>query len=134
MRQWAAMALATLLASVASAGVIASTSSDLAPFAATRVGGAWLLPGLMLIGALLAVAVGDALRSAAALAAAALLGALLYGSALSAPGYRVAELQVTLINRGTTQGLVAFMLILFFGLAGMMAALIVALLLGRADM
>jgi hypothetical protein len=68
------------------------------------------------------------------LAVAALLGSVLYGLALSAPGFKVDAVQVQLINRGTTQGLVAFMLIMLFGLAGMMIALLAALLLGRADM
>jgi hypothetical protein len=128
------LALAVLLASVCSAGLVAATSSDLAPFAPVRLSGALLIPGLMLVGALLAVAINDAVRAAAGLALAALLGASLYGFALSAPGFKVHAVQVQLINRGTTQGLVVFMLTLLFGLAGMMAAFLAAMLLGKADM
>ena len=133
-RRWGTFALAALLGAVASAGLIASTTSDLQPFTAVRIGGAWLIPGLMLIGALLATGVGEAALGAGALAVSALLGSIIYGAALSAPGFKVEQVQVQLINRATTQGLVAFILILLFGLAGMMIALVVALVLGRADM
>jgi hypothetical protein len=134
MKRWGAFVLASVLGAIASAGLIASTTSDLQPFTGLHIGSVWLIPGLMLIGALLATGIGEAALSGGALAVAALLGSVLYGLALSAPGFKVDEVQVQLINRGTTQGLVAFMLIMLFGLAGMMIALLAAMLLGRADM
>lgn len=127
-------ALTVALAAVASAGLVASTSKDLGPLAPLSLAGVWLLPGLMLIGALLALAIGDGVQAAAALALSSVVGATLYGLALAAPGFAVTQAQVTLINRGTTLGLGAFLLILVFGLIGMSVTLVVAVLLGRADM
>lgn len=123
-----------VLGGIASAGMFASASNDLGSLAAVPLSADLLLPGLMLIGVLLATVVGDAGRAAVALAISSVLGAMLYGLALAAPGLRVEEVRVTLIDRGTTMGLGAFFLILVFGLIGMTIALLAALLLGRANM
>lgn len=115
-------ALVVLLAALANAGLIASATGDLEPFAAFALSDVWLLPGLVLLGALLALAIGDTARGAVALVPVALLGALFYGLAIAAPGFRVEGVRTTLIDRGTTYGLLALMLIALFGLAGVVVA------------
>jgi hypothetical protein len=108
-----------LLASVANAGLFASSSHDLRPFGEVSLGGAWLVPGIILVGACVALAVGDASRSAVAVVAASVCGAVWFGLALAAPGLSVAPLRVVLIDRGTTFGLVALLMNALFGMAGL---------------
>ncbi|MDQ3547342.1 MAG: hypothetical protein M3439_00855 [Chloroflexota bacterium] len=109
----------TLLAAVASAGLVASTSSDLQNLTAFYLSDVLLLPGLVLIGVLIALANDDDVaRSAVALLVAGVLGATIVGLAIAAPGFRVEGVQTTMIDRGTTFGLLALLLIVLFGLAG----------------
>ena len=109
----------TLLAAVASAGLVASTSSDLQNLTAFYLSDVLLLPGLVLIGVLIALANDDDVaRSAVALLVAGVLGATIVGLAIAAPGFRVEGVQTTMIDRGTTFGLLALLLIVMFGLAG----------------
>jgi len=109
----------TLLAAVASAGLVASTSSDLQNLTAFYLSDVLLLPGLVLIGVLIALANDDDVaRSAVALLVAGVLGATIFGLAIAAPGFRVEGVQTTMIDRGTTFGLLALLLIVLFGLAG----------------
>jgi hypothetical protein len=116
----------TLLAAVASAGLMASTSSDLQNLTAFHVNDVWLLPGLVLIGALISVANDeDVARSAIALLAAGALGATLVGLAIAAPGFRVEGVQTAMIDRGTTFGLLALLLIVLFGLAGIIVSWVI---------
>ncbi|MEX1157483.1 MAG: hypothetical protein WEC79_00970 [Thermomicrobiales bacterium] len=109
----------TLLASIASAGLVASTLSDLQNLTAFYLSDVWLLPGLILIGVLISIANDDDVaRSTIALLIAGVLGATLVGLAIAAPGFRVEGVQTTMIDRGTTFGLLALLLIVLFGLAG----------------
>lgn len=111
-------ALAIVLASVAAAGLLVSTSSDLDGLTPFPIDDALLLPGLVLIGLLLGLAIGDAGRSAVALVIAGTLGTLLYAAAVAAPGREVPGVRTTLIDRATSYGLLALMLIVLFGLIG----------------
>jgi hypothetical protein len=112
-----------LLASVASAGLVASTLSDLQSLTAIHISDVWLLPGLVLIGALIALANDeDIARGAVSLLIAGVLGALLVGLAIAAPGWQVPGARTSLIDRGTTFGLLALLLIVLFGLAGIIVA------------
>jgi hypothetical protein len=52
----------------------------------------------------------------------AVLGSSLFAFAIAAPGIKVEGARVTLIDRATNYGLLAFLLILFFGLTGMVVA------------
>lgn len=113
----------TLLAAVASAGLVASTSSDLQNLTAFYLSDVWLLPGLVLIGVLLSAANDDDVaRSATALVVAGVLGATIVGLAIAAPGFRVEGVQTAMIDRGTTFGLLALLLIVLFGLAGIVVS------------
>ena len=113
----------TLLAAVASAGLVASTSSDLQNLTAFYLSDVWLLPGLVLIGVLLSAANDDDVaRSATALIVAGVLGATIVGLAIAAPGFRVEGVQTAMIDRGTTFGLLALLLIVLFGLAGIVVS------------
>ena len=118
-RQYALEAVVIVLASIASAGLCASTTSDLQALTAFHVGSAWVLPGLALIGALTTLAINDAMRSAVALLIVAVAGATMFGMAIAAPAFRLDGTRVSLIDRGTTFGLLALLLISLFGLLGM---------------
>ena len=113
----------TLLASVASAGLVASTLSDLQNMTAFYLSDVWLLPGLILIGVLISIANDDDVaRSTISLLITGVLGATLVGLAIAAPGFRVEGVQTAMIDRGTTVGLLALLLTVLFGLAGMVTA------------
>jgi hypothetical protein len=115
-----------LLAAVASAGLMASTSSDLENLTTFHVNDVWLLPGLVLIGTLISIANDeDVARSAIALLAAGVLGSVLVGLAIAAPGFRVEGVQTAMIDRGTTFGLLALILIVLFGLAGIIVSWVI---------
>lgn len=116
----------TLLAAVASAGLIASTSSDLQNLTAIYLDDVWLLPGLILIGALISVANDDDVaRSTISLLIAGVIGAIIVGLAIAAPGFRVERVQTAMIDRGTTFGLLSLVLIVLFGLAGIIASWVI---------
>lgn len=115
-----------VLAAIASAGLLASTSSDLQNLTAIHIDDVWLLPGLILIGVLISVANDeDVARSAIALFSAGVLGATLVGLAIAAPGFRVEGVQTAMIDRGTTFGLLALLLIVLFGLAGIIVSWVI---------
>jgi hypothetical protein len=122
--------VAVILAALANAGLIASTSEDLAGFTPIAVNDVWLIPGLIVLGALLGVAIGDTARGAVAHIVVAFLGATLYGLAIAAPGFRVEGVRVTLLDRGTTYGLFALMLIALFGITGIILAWLIESLVG----
>jgi hypothetical protein len=117
------MVASIVLAGVASAGLVGSTLSDLQNLTTWYLSDVWLLPGLVVIGVLLSLAnEDDVARSVIALLVAGLLGSTLVGLAIAAPGFRVAGVQTAMIDRGTTFGLLALMLIILFGLAGIVVA------------
>jgi hypothetical protein len=132
-RKWALAVLTSLLAAIAGAGLFATTTNELRVFAPIGLNGVWLAPGLILIGALLATANLEGTWSAGAMGAAAVLGATLYGAAIAAPGIEVAPIRTTMINDGTVQGLAAFLLLLIFGMIGVVGSLVVRTMLGRGD-
>lgn len=134
MRSLARLVLAVLLASVANAGIVASTTTDLRDLTPVYVGDLWLLPGLILVGTLLSLAVGDVARSALGLVAAAILGSTLFGLAIAAPGFSVPGVRVTLLDRATNFGLLALLMCLLFGLAGMVLAWIIEAAVGRRQL
>jgi len=131
MRSLPGIALTVALASVANAGIVASTTTDLRDLTPVHVGDIWLLPGLVLVGALLTLAIGDAARSALALVAAAIIGASIFALTIAAPGFSIPGVRVTLIDRATNFGLLALLMCLLFGLAGMVVAWIIEAALGR---
>jgi hypothetical protein len=132
--RWAIAVVSTLLAAVAGAGLFAASTADLQPYAPLAIGSIWLVPGLIAIGVLVGLANTEGLWAAGSMAAAAGVAAFLYGSAIAAPGMRVEPIRTTLINNGTVQGLVAFLLILIFGMIGVVGTLVVRSVTGRADL
>jgi hypothetical protein len=130
---WPITILAVMFAAIANAGLVASTLEDLKGLTPLSISGVWLIPGIILLGTLLGVAIGDTARGAVALVVVALLSATLYGLAIAAPGFSVEGVQVTLIDRGTTAGLLAMMLIALFGLPGIVIAWLVETLVGGHD-
>ncbi len=64
----------------------------------------------------------DVARSTVSLLAAGVLGATIVGLAIAAPGFRVSGVQTAMIDRGTTFGLLALLLIVLFGLAGIVVS------------
>jgi hypothetical protein len=112
-----------IVAALAAAGLVGSTSADLQQLTAFHVPDFWLLPGLVVIGVLISIAnEDDVALSAAALLIAGVGGATVVGLAIAAPGFRVEGVQTAMIDRGTTFGLLALLLIVLFGLAGIIVA------------
>lgn len=111
-----------LFGSIAAAGLCASTTSDLQGMTPYPINSSLILPGLILLGALVTLAINDAMRSAVALLIIAVCGATMFGLAIAAPGFRVEGVRVMLIDRGTTYGLLGLLLIALFGLCGMVLA------------
>lgn len=118
-RQYLVEAFAVVLASIAAAGLCASTTSDLQALTVFPISSGWIIPGLALIGALLTLAINDAMRSSVALVIVSLAGSSLYGLAIAAPSFTLEGSRVSLIDRGTTYGLLALLMIGMFGLLGM---------------
>ncbi|HBY45641.1 MAG TPA: hypothetical protein PLR44_01035 [Thermomicrobiales bacterium] len=133
MRSYIRLIIATLLASVANAGIVASTTTDLRDLMPVHISDIWLLPGLVLVGTLLTLAIGDLARSAFALIAAAVLGSTLFGMAIASPGFAIPGVRVTLIDRATNFGLLALLMTLLFGLSGMVVAWMIEGLIGRSE-
>jgi hypothetical protein len=115
LREW----MATVLGTIAAAGLCASATSDLQYLTVIYISGALAIPGFILLGALVTLAINDAIRSAVALAIMSVAGATIFGLAIAAPGLRVEGVRVTLIDRGTTYGLLGMLMIAIFGLCGM---------------
>lgn len=113
---------AVTFATIAFAGLMLSSMTDLKNLVAIPIPSAMLIPGIILIGALLTVVVGDVGRASIALLMATVLGATLFALAIAAPGFAVEEVQVRLVDRGTTYGLLALMLFGLFGMSGMVVA------------
>lgn len=119
------IAFVTLLASIASAGIVAASTTDLRDFAPVALSGAALLPGLAVVGALLSLAINDVARSAIAIVLTSVLGATLFFFAVAAPGLSVSSVRVGVVDRATNFALLAFLLILLFGFAGTVLAWLV---------
>lgn len=134
MRSLAGLLGTIMLASVANAGIVASTTTDLRNLTPIGVSDVWLLPGLILVGTLMSLVIGDVARTSLALVAAAVIGASLFALAIAAPGFAVEGVRVTLIDRATNFGLLAFLMSLLFGLTGMVLAWIVESVVGRKQL
>jgi len=130
---WPVTIIAVLLAALANAGLIVSIVVDLKGLTPIAISDFWLIPGIVVLGALLGLTIGDTARGAVALLVVAVLGASLSGLAIAAPGARVEGVRVTLIDRGTTYGLLALMLIALFGLSGIVIAWLIESVVGRSD-
>lgn len=118
--------LSLLFASVASAGLMVTTSQDLNALAAVRMSDIVLLPGLILIGALISMANDDDLgRATLVLLGTGVIGATLTGLALASPGFAIAGVRTAMIDRGTMFGFLALLMIILFGLMGIAASWLV---------
>jgi hypothetical protein len=122
---WARFVVAVMLAAVANAGLMATWFLDMERLVAVPLNDTLVFLGVVGVGLLLALALDDFARSAIALVVASALGAVLFGLAVSAPGFVVDEVRVTLINRGTTFGLAALLFTSLFGLIGLAAGWVV---------
>ena len=134
MRRWSLALLSTLFGAISGAGLCAATTNDLQVFAPVSLSAVWLAPGLIVVGALVAVANVDGVWAAGAMGGAAILGASILGAAIAAPGIEVEPIRTTMINNGTIQGLTAFLLLLIFGMIGVVGSLVLRSLLGRGDL
>lgn len=130
MRDTGRLIFIIVVASVANAGIVASTTTDLRDLTLVRVSDVWLLPALIIVGTLLSLAVGDLGRSALALVSASVLGSLLFAVAVAGPGFSISAIRVTLIDRATNYGLLALMMCLLFGFAGLVLSWLIEAALG----
>ena len=119
------VAIASLLGSLAISGLFASTVTDLQRLTVVPISGALLIPGLILIGMLMALVADDMMPAAVALVISSVMGSLLFMGAIAAPGARVPELRNSLFDRGLTFGMLAVMLSLLFGMAGIFVSWLV---------
>jgi hypothetical protein len=125
MNRWARFVAAVLLAAVANAGLMASWFLDTERLVAVPLDDTLVFLGVVGVGTLLGLTLDDFARGAIALVSASALGALIFGLAISAPGFVVDEVRVTLINRGTTFGLAALLFTSLFGLIGMVVVWVI---------
>jgi len=130
MRDTVRLILVIVLASVANAGIVASTTTDLRDMTLIRVSDIWLLPALIIVGTLLSLAIGDLGRSALALITASVVGSLLFALAVAGPGFSISAIRVTLIDRATNYGLLALLMCLLFGFAGLVVSWLIDAALG----
>lgn len=130
MRDTVRLILVIVLASVANAGIVASTTTDLRDLTLIRISDIWLLPGLILVGTLLSLAIGDLGRSALALITASVVGSLLFALAVAGPGFSISAIRVTLIDRATNYGLLSLLMCLLFGFAGLVVSWLIDAALG----
>jgi hypothetical protein len=118
-------ALVGLLAGLAIAGVIASTSGEIDALAPIPISGSLQLPALMLIGLLAGFAARDFGRSIVALGVSIVVGTLLFGCMLAVPGFDPDNYTVSRLNNAFSQGLYALLVSSTFVLVGIAAALAV---------
>src|SRR5690606_10730 len=117
--------LVCVLGTVAMAGLVASTTEDLGPLTVVRVPTDLQLPGLIFIGLLIGLSMRSAAAATVGLVAIAVVGALMQGLAIALAGFEIEAASVNLINRGTVQGFFALLLIFFFGMVGIVLAMLV---------
>lgn len=125
MKSYAFGALVGLLAGIAIAGVIASTSGEIDSLAPIQMSGSLQLPALMLIGLLAGFAARDFMRAIIALVVATAVGTLLFGWMLAVPGFDPGNYTVSRLNNAFSQGLYALLVSSTFVLVGMAVALAV---------
>lgn len=125
MKNYALGALVGLLAGIAIAGVIASTSGEIDSLAPIQMSGSLQLPALMLIGLLAGFAARDFMRAIIALVVATAVGTLLFGWMLAVPGFDPDNYTVSRLNNAFSQGLYALLVPSTFVLVGMAVALAV---------
>jgi hypothetical protein len=117
--------LVGLLAGIAVAGIIASTSGEIDALAPIELSGSLQLPALMLIGLLAGFAARDFICAIIALVVATVVGTLLFGLMLAVPGFDLDNYTVSRLNNAFSQGLYALLVSSTFVLVGMAAALAV---------
>lgn len=122
-----------VLGTIAMAGMVASTTEDLGPLVAVQIPGWMQIPGIILIGFLVGVALRSAASAMLSLLVIAILGAILQGLAIALPGFEIERASTYLINRGTVQGFFALILIFFIGMVGVVAALLINVFARRMD-
>lgn len=118
-------ALVGLLAGIAIAGVVSSTSGEIDELAPIQFSASLQLPSLVLIGLLAGFAARDFARSIVALIVAVAVGTLLFGTMMAMPGFDPENYTVTRLNNAFTQGLYALLVSSTFVLVGMAVALAV---------
>lgn len=125
--------LVCILATVAMAGLVASTTEDLGPMTAVDIP-RWLqLPGIIFIGALIGFALRTARSAMIGLVVISVLGAIMQGMAIASAGFVNDAASVFLFNRGTVQGFYALLLIFFFGMVGIVCAMAINVFARRQD-
>ena len=123
MKHYAYGVLVGLLAGIAVAGVIASTSGELDTLAPVQISGSLQLPALALIGTLAGFAARDFTRAIIAFSVAVVVGTLLFGWMLAVPGFDAGNYTVSRLNNAFTQGLYALLVSSTFVLVGLAIAL-----------
>ncbi len=125
--------LVCVCATIASAGLVASTTEDLRDLTLVPIPGALQLPGMILIGMLCAFALRSVAAATIALIVISVGGALLQGLAIALPAFEIEAASVRLINRGMVQGFFALLLIFCFGMVGVVSATLVNVFVRRLD-
>lgn len=125
--------LICLLGAIAMAGLVASTTEDLGPLAAIATPGWLQVPGIIGIGFLVGLASRSAGAAIISLLVISISAALLQGAAIALPGLELERAATHLVNRGTVQGFYALILVLFIGLVGVVAAMLVNVFVRRID-
>jgi hypothetical protein len=125
--------LVCILGTIAMAGLVVSTTEYLRALTMLTVPGALQLPGIILIGMLCGFALRSAAAATVALVVIAIGGAFLAGLAIAFAAFEVEAASNYLINQGTVRGFFALLLIFFFGMVGVVSAMLINVFVRRLD-
>lgn len=125
--------LVCILGTVAMAGLVASTTTDLRELTLISIPGFLEIPGIIVIAMLCSFALRSAAASAIGLVAIAVGGAILHGLAIALAAFEIEAASVFLINRATVQGFYALLVIFCFGMAGVVIAMLINVFVRRLD-
>lgn len=133
MRAHLTTVLVFVLGTIAMAGLVASTTEDLRTLTVVQIPGALQIPGIILIGFVIAMSLRSAAAACASLVGIAIMGGLLQWLAIALGAFEIEAASTYLINRGMVQGFYALLLILFIGMVGVSAALLINVFARRMD-
>lgn len=123
-----------VLAAIAMAGVIVSTTDELREMTLISIPNWAQLLGVILIGLLVGFASRTSTIAFVALMIASVVGAFLQGLAIGFAATGMESSNVHLINRATLQGFYALVVIFFMGMTGVVAALLINVMALRIEL
>lgn len=117
-RSWAVGVLAGVMGAISATGLLTSTSGDLEALVAWDLPNGLQIPGLIVIGLLLGLALRDLGRNALAYGLTCILGASIHTTLYALPGFDTANYTAGRLNNGLTTSLFVLVFAGIFVLVG----------------